>query len=339
MRQTRISRAALGNVIAFACSTALTVMTGGCGSNERTSEDRTVAHALNAGAEFAVLRHRPSAQTADEVSYTARYLASVMLRKSVGPGRAGDVGEHIIGVALPEEPDFRIHYDADSDTLDVLDVRTDALRSGDVDVGPSGADRVFARVAQDLEAASLLSSAGLGEVEITRTICGEGASDEAPRTWVKDYRYFVPAKLEGSSVQRGVRPLGTTIAVHRSGALSAIRVHGLELVKKSAQSPALPITGKARRAVDKHNLDEKVRLDFPRAKAFSLGVRYLVDEAESSGLLTPREVYRIQGQGISEEEGEVVKPPPFWVAYNLSKPDEAPILWPKPNPDEKGDPR
>ena len=54
-------------------------------------------------------------------------------------------------------------------------------------------------------------------------------------------------------------------------------------------------------------------------------------------MLTPREVYRIDRQSMSE--GEIVNERAFWVAYNLSQPDDSPIIWPEPNPEEKGDSR
>jgi hypothetical protein len=140
---------------------------------------------------------------------------------------------------------------------------------------------------------------------------GEGHSSGAPPVEsVKEYKFFVPRKVNGIVVNDGgLHDLGLKVMIHRSGALRGIRIKAANLV--------VSLGAVLQERVDSSDLDQRVHVDFPSSIIEPLGLRYSLGATSAE----PRRAYQVARRTLVD--GYVVNSRAKIVYYSITDASKA----------------
>jgi hypothetical protein len=233
--------------------------------------------------------------------------------------------EDRVALGAPEiYPSLRAQYER-PDLFEVSNVELPRVRDG-VLISDEEAEARAGAVLEQLRAEGLVATdESIADAETSQVIQGVGHSDgSAPVRSVKEYRFFLPLKLDGIVVNDGEQQdLGVRIAIHRSGAVQSVRIRGLSV---NAQEVGDPVP----RVLTSSRLDDVVAADHPGAETVNVGLRYSLG-AEAG---QPRQVYQISRTSVVD--GATVRSRASMVYYSVLT-ERPPQVWPTPNPDAKSD--
>ncbi len=189
------------------------------------------------------------------------------------------------------------------------------------DVGAAAAEAAFRQAVESLATEGVIqkSDYDLGAVTVRTLKAGVGGPDGQRKEWVKEYFFTAPRKVEGIEVLDA----GLEIAVHRNGSPSRVFVGGPDVSSEGArfsQTVAAP------------DLDARFATEFPNARVYWSGVRYIFSGSE--GLSRPRQVYKFSR--LFEANGRQVESRAQFAAYSLESATEAATVWPKHDPNRLG---
>lgn len=248
---------------------------------------------------------------------------STLLDADVDAASDGEV-DTVLGAS--RLPGIRVDHENKSDTFRIADIELANVRDG-VAISEEAARQRFEAVMRSAFAAGIVKEKDYppSDASMTRLMQGEGNSSGAPPVEsVKEYRFFVPRKVDGIVLNDGgQRDLGMKVSIHRSGALRDIQL--------SAAGATVEFGGAVTANVDERELDERVEKDFPSSTIQPLGLRYSLNHPNGE----PRQTYRVSLRSIID--GEVTNARAKTVYYSVSDPSLPPEVWPTPNPDERSD--
>jgi hypothetical protein len=166
----------------------------------------------------------------------------------------------------------------------------------------------------------------VGNARTGRVMQGETKRGEKPIARVKEYFFEVPRTVAGVEVFGS----SVTVSVHRSGRIASVRTVGPVVT---------PTTDSVKRLFSAVRLSERVRKDNPRAEVVPMGLRYVATPgaSEAEPLLRPREAFRVTP--VTELDGRKLHGRSHYVFYAIDNEREPALVWPRPNPEAKGDPR
>ena len=223
-------------------------------------------------------------------------------------------------------PQIRVDYDPKVDRFLAIDVELAKVRDG-VEVSEAVARQRLEVVVRSAVAAGIIGEKdySLSDANVTPLMQGEGDSSGAPPVEsVKEYRFFMPRKIDGIVLNDGgQRDLGLKVMIHRSGALAGLQV--------AAIGARVVFGGDVSIAVSASELSRRVETDFPSSTILPLGLRYSLNHPNGD----PRQTYRVSLRTIID--GEVTNARAKTVYYSITDPSLSPEIWPTPNPDEKSD--
>jgi len=200
--------------------------------------------------------------------------------------------------------------------------------TSEADVGAERAHVIFDEALKALASRKLAEYEGvdLGKVRIGRMMQAETPPGGKAVPRVKEYLFEVPRSVAGVEVFGA----SVTIAVHRSGKIASIRVLGPEVSRSSETF---------KRAISASALIERVRRDNPGGEVTPLGLRYpwKAALADLSVAVRPRETFHVVP--VVVVEGRTIHGRSHYEFYPVDNEQGPPIIWPKPNPEAKGDPR
>lgn len=236
------------------------------------------------------------------------------------PGRADFLAE--------SEERIGVHLDsAKGEMLVVSGQVADDFVSAE-DVGPARAHAVFEKAMNAMVSKNLVDPGGIavGNARTGRVMQGETKRGEKPNTRIKEYFFEVPRTIAGIEVFGS----SVTVSVHRSGRIASVRTVG-PLVT--------PTTEHVKRLFSAASLSERARKDNPGAEVVPLGLRYVAtpEGSEVEPLIRPREAFRVTP--VTELDGRKLHGRSHYVFYAIDNEREPALVWPKPNPEAKGDPR
>ncbi len=198
------------------------------------------------------------------------------------------------------------------------------------DVGATQARATFDNVLQALQASgtSGLGALGVDAVSTARLMQAERAADGPVTTRVKAYLFDVPVVV-GAIPVFGAE---ASVAVHRSGQVASIRLTGP--TAQPAQRGAALV-----RTVSPDVLERRARAEHPGAKIVPLGVQYPWLATQDTALAArPRQVFQVQPRGMADD-GQATGGRPHYVFYSVEDMRAAPLVWPQPQPQARGDKR
>lgn len=315
-------------IVVFALVAATNSWAQGGSGEEQSKDLRTV------GAVLPVVRVRPERVEPEEVARRTGGIAAVVAGKELPSITSAEVSQ-----AFTKSPG---RADLLAESVDRISVRFDAARgemlviSGQVaddfvsaeDVGPARAQAVFEKALNAMVSQNLLDPEGVAvrNARTGRVMQGETKRGEKPITRVKEYFFEVPRTVAGVEVFGS----SVTVSVHRSGRIASVR---------SVGPVVTPTAERVKRLFSAESLSERARKDNPGAEVVPIGLRY-VAMPEASGaypLLRPREAFRITP--VTEIEGRKLHGRSHYAFYAIDNEREPAIVWPRPNPEAKGDPR
>jgi len=288
----------------------------------------------NVGAVLPVVKIRPERVEPEEVARRTGGIAAVVAGKDLPSISSAEVSQ-----AFVKSPG---RADLFAESVDRISVRFDAQRgemfvvSGQVaddftsseDVGATRAQSVFEKALDAMISEKLLDPEGVAvqNARSGRLMQGETKRDEKPITRVKEYFFEVPRTVAGVEVFGSK----VTVSVHRSGRIASVRTVG-PLVT--------PTADRVKRLFSAEKLSERARNDNPGSKVVPIGLRYFAmpEARKESALLRPREGFFITP--LAEVEGRQVQGRSHYFFYAIDNEREPAIVWPRPNPQAKGDPR
>jgi len=234
------------------------------------------------------------------------------------PGRADLLAE--------SEDRIGMHFDtAKGEMLVVSGQVADDFTSTE-DVGPARAHAVFEKAMDAMVSRKLVDPGGVavGNARTGRVMQGETKRGEKPITRVKEYFFEVPRTVAGVEVFGS----SVTVSVHRSGRIASVRTVG-PVVTQTAD--------RVKRLFSAASLYERARKDNPGAEVVPMGLRYVAmpEASEAEPLLRPREAFRVTP--VTEVEGRKLHGRSHYVFYAIDNDREPALVWPKPNPEAKGD--
>jgi hypothetical protein len=296
------------------------------------NETRTSAgSALNVPAELRAISITLPSRSSDQVKQSAAALFRVFAggaqiqSSEIASARMPGSGPEVLALGAPQRfPSVRVQYYSSTDTFELNDVELARVRDG-VEVSESQAKGRAETVLQSLVASAIVAGDdySLADAQISRVVQGIGHSSGGPPVEsTKEYRFFVPRKLDGIVLNDGGhRDLGLKIMIHRSGALKGLKISGLGVNVASAP-------GVIPRRLDSGTLDARVRTEFPSSEITPLGLRYSLGAKGGE----PRQVYKVSRQSMVD--GHLVKSRAVMVYYSVADGSTPPETWPKPNPDD-----
>jgi hypothetical protein len=208
------------------------------------------------------------------------------------------------------------------------------------DVGPTAAQARFVEAVQRLADTSVIDETryDVSNAISSRTVVGVGSSDtDDPQERVVSYDFLVRETLNGIPfVNAGLR-----IGVHRTGAITGVRVGGAQAAAVFEGGRLRPVApGYVFRATPNESYYQgRFAREFPRAQVLSQGLTYMLPmtvdaEAGNRQVLEPRYVF-----SFSNHYGDIVARRRY-VGYSISKPElPAEDLSPSAEPNAAGDPR
>lgn len=284
------------------------------------------------GAVISVVKVRPERAEPEAVARKAGSIAAVVAGRELplvspaevshafrkSPGRADFLAE--------SEEHIGVHLDTAQGELLVVSGQVADDYFSKEDVGPGRAHAVFEKAIEAMLSKKLIDPAdlGVGKARNGRVMQGETKRGEQQVTRVKEYFFEVPRAVAGVEVFRSY----VTVSVHRSGRIASIRTLGPEVT---------PTTEYVKRAISAAALFERAHKDNPRAEVTPLGLRYVAPPglSEAEPLLRPREAFKVTP--IAEVEGRKVLGRSHYAFYAIDNAREPVLIWPKPNPQAKGD--
>jgi hypothetical protein len=315
-------------IVVFALVAAINSWAQG-GSGEEPVKDLAAV-----GAVVPVVKVRYERAEPEEQARRAGGIAAVVAGKEVPPITSAEMSQAF--TKSPGRADFL------AESVERISVRLDTAKgemlviSGQVaddfvsteDVGPARAHAVFEKAMDAMVSRKLLDPQGIavGNARTGRVMQGETKRGEKPITHVKEYFFEVPRTVAGIEVFES----SVTVSVHRSGRIASVRTVGPVVT---------PTTDRVKRVFSAASLSERARKDNPGAEVVPMGLRY-VATPEVSGtepLLRPREAFRVTP--VTEIEGQKVHGRSHYVFYAIDNEREPAFVWPRPNPEAKGDPR
>lgn len=228
----------------------------------------------------------------------------------------------LIKMHHPDVPDARVTYHSDTDTLDVRNytVRRDHSVQG-TDVGEGAARDIARKAHAALESARILQSSRFDFHEaIVRTRKeAQGSSDGgAFESWIAQYVFFAPLRVNGIPVTEVSRDLGILIAVHRSGVIARIRVDGLSIAREG--SGGLVEGETAAVALRESGAEAEARTEAqapggPDPVIQPIGMRYLFPPGGSSIPEAPHWVFRAYSPILNAEGNAVGQSKAHYVLF------------------------
>jgi hypothetical protein len=219
----------------------------------------------------------------------------------------------------------------------------DADHTSPENVLEAGADSIMRGVARGLATAGVISNAQLdfSAMTLERLTQAEGQAGGPTNQFItvseriKQYHFFLPLRIGNIVVNDGgLLDHGALIAVDRSGQVAQVDVKGPIL---GVRADTLKPVSQVQRLLRTADIDRRAAADYPGAEITPLGLRYSLPEGPGRHTLRPRQVYRIVP--ITQVQGEVIRARALMVYYSIADRFAAPEVWPKPNPNDLGDPR
>ncbi len=286
------------------------------------------------GASVPVVKVRPQRAEPEEVARRAGGIAAVVAGKELPSISSAEVSRAFAkspGRAdlMPESAErISVLLDTAKGEVLVIDGQVADDFYSREDVGPERAHAVFEKAMSEMASQKLIDPEGVavGNAKTGRVMQGETKrGDEKPITRVKEYFFEVPRTVDGIEVFGST----VTVSVHRSGRIASVRTVGPVVT---------PTPERVKRLYSAESLSERARKDNPGAEVVAMGLRY-VASPEASGaepLLRPREAFKVTP--VTEIEGRKLNGRSHYVFYAIDNEREPPIVWPRPNPEAKGDP-
>ncbi len=236
------------------------------------------------------------------------------------------------------KPSLKLSYRPVND--DLLLINSDVTRdtASQVDIGERAAEGLFRAAFQKALANGTISGTGLDVDNPRRSkiMQGEGVSGQLPVERVKEYIFTVNRKINGIEVFDA----GVEISVHRNGRLARIKAFGPSVVSSLGLNGAERVTGQGyefAQTVTHEQTEARVRAEYPNAQVKALGLRYWLPEPGVKDVVAPREMYFVVPTAFIE--GQTAYGRGFFVAYSVKDAKEDTLLWPRADPNAKGDPR
>lgn len=232
--------------------------------------------------------------------------------------------------------DAKVRFEARNEPAEHIRVLVDTARNATLaiddevkndfasstDVGALRARALFDKTINDFVERRLVATEQLarGSVRTSQLMQGEQAWGKPARTRVKEYLFEVPHTVGGIEVFGA----GTTISVHRSGRLAAVRTVG-PTVSASTTKEIL------QRSLSSAMLEQRARSEYPNAKIIPLGLRYPWQATDDTAVAArPRETFQVVP--ITEVDGRTISGRSQFVFYSVEDEREDPLVWPKVNP-------
>lgn len=301
---------------------------------DRDSRKESVKDLAAVGAVVPVVKVLPELAEPEDVARRAGGIVGVVAGKELllitpaevsqafreSPGRADLLAE--------SEERIGVHLNtAKGEMLVVSGQVADDVVSAE-DIGPARADAVFKKAMNAMVSRKLLDTGVVpdGYVRTGRVMQGETKRTEKPITRVKEYFFEVPRTVTGIEVFGS----SVTVSVHRSGRIASVRTVGPVVT---------PTTDYVKRIFSATSLSERARKDNPESEVVPIGLRYMAmsGTTEAEPLLRPREAFLVTP--VTEIEGRKIRGRSHYVFYAIDDEHEPTLVWPRPTPEAKGDPR
>lgn len=286
------------------------------------------------------LTHRARSQT--EVLQHAALLAEVLVGKERGalrsapPALAASASKGSTHFDVDGNPHIKAHYKDSHDELGVINEDVTHDYDAPNDIGEKAAESRFTVAFETLanRGAFDRGEMDLSNVRRSRIMQAEGTNtgvSQPPR--VKEYEFTVTRKLKGVPVFES----GTTVSVHRSGALARIRVFGASAAAESVAD----VSSDARPVIAQAQVDRRVMADYANHQVKQLGLQYWLprDRALTAAKSTqPRYLYAVYPQLPAMQNGKHLVGKGSIVAYPAVEGDTEPLLvWPPSTASSPGD--
>lgn len=284
------------------------------------------------GAVVPVVKMQPERAEPEELTRRASGIAALVAGKELPSITSADVSQAFTkspgraDLLAESEERISVHLDTAKGEMLVVSGKVADDFSSAEDVGPAGSRAVVEKAMNAMVSRKLVDPGGaaVGNVRTGRVMQGEAKRGEKPSTRVKEYFFEMPRTVAGVEVFGS----SITVSVHRSGRIASLRTVGPVMA---------PTTDSVKRLFSPASLDERARKDNPGAEVVPMGLRYVVPPgtSEAEPLLRPREAFRVTP--VTEVEGRQLHGRSHYVFYAIDNDREPPLVWPRPNPEAKGD--
>jgi hypothetical protein len=288
------------------------------------------------------LTHRVRSQT--EIFQHGALIAEVLVGKEKGALRSAPHADSMFAAkgsthfALDGNPHLKVHYLDSHDELGVINEDVTHDYETPSDIGEKEAESRFNGAFENLASRGAFDRNELDSTNIQRThiMQAEGTNTGVSRpARIKEYEFTVFRKLNGVPVFQS----GTTVSVHRSGALARIRVFGARATGGSVSDTS----SNAQPVIDQAQVDRQVAADYGNHQISKLGLQYWLprDRGLSTATQTPpRYLYVVYPQLPAMQNGKHLVGKGSIVAYPATQGDtDARLVWPPSTPSIPGDPK
>jgi hypothetical protein len=204
---------------------------------------------------------------------------------------------------LPSIPALRVKYHPRFNDLRVSNSHLKKTYDGP-DIGPSVAKETFQRSLRELEAAGVLvaSDYDVSGAKASTTEFGVARLGEQAAPVIVEYVFQAMRSLNGIRVANG----GVRVSVHRSGALSEIRVGGVTVERAPASASALlkdmpSAAGRVfEQRVNASDAHARFSREFPGVTEHSADLLYMMPDEEDEAVIAPRHVYQFSRRSMSD---------------------------------------
>jgi hypothetical protein len=125
------------------------------------------------------------------------------------------------------------------------------------------------------------------------------------RTWVDEYVFFVPTKIDGISVGTDTQEYGVTVNVHKSGNIRRLEISGAALAAN--ETGTATVTKTVVRSVRAQSGEAEARAIFGQnAVVQSLGQRFVLDENAPGGELVPRLLFQVSSVSVGQAGEQII---------------------------------
>jgi hypothetical protein len=204
------------------------------------------------------------------------------------------------------------------------------------DVGEPAARAVFVDAFNSLVTSGEIDSTGLdpGTARLSKVMQGEGQSGQAPVERIKEYRYFIPRRVNGIEVANS----GVRISVHRSGKIASIATYGASVVSTAQGGAEVPGPGgyTFTPTIAQAALAARAANDSPNSTVKSLGPMYFLPEGSADAVVEPTELFFVTPTVVIE--GKTIHGRAHVLSYSVRDASLAAVVWPRPAVNAKGDP-